>query len=79
MSIEDTHNEILRSLGSLSSDVSNIKEQVTYIRSDNKDIRDKVSNLEIESGKTSVKMGIIGAIAGTITAGIVSMFTINTK
>lgn len=73
-SIEDTHNEILRSLGRLEGKVDGILEQATKTNGRVNKLEEVTTTLKVQNGVTSTKMGIIGAVAGTIMAGIVSLF-----
>lgn len=66
MSVEDTHNEILRSLGRIEGKVEGILEQATKTNGRVTKLEEGVTTLKVQEGVTTTKITLIGAIGGAI-------------
>lgn len=70
--MEQTHNEILRSLGRLEGKVDGISESISSIDSRTSKLEESVTGLKVSNGITTTKVSILGAIAGAAGSFLVS-------
>lgn len=74
MSIGDTHNEILRSLGRIEGRVESILEQATKTNGRVTTLEGAITTMKVQEGITATKVTLISAIGGAVGGLILSAF-----
>lgn len=74
MAVEETHNEILRSLGRIEGRVESILEQATKTNGRVTKLEEGLTTLKVQEGITTTKITLISAIGGAIGGLILSIF-----
>lgn len=66
MFVEDTHNEILRSLGRLEGKLDSVVDQTTKTNGRVTKLEEGMTTLKVQEGITTTKITLIGAVGGAI-------------
>lgn len=74
MSVEDTHNEILRSLGRLEGKLDSVVDQTTRTNGRVTKLEEGMTTLRVQEGITTTKITLISAIGGAVGGLILSIF-----
>ena len=74
MSIEDTHNEILRSLGRIEGTLFAVKDEVSKTNCRVTKLEEGMTTMRIQEGITTTKLTLISAIGGAVGGLILSIF-----